>query len=224
MRAQVVVGAVGDPDDLHPPETVGVDLGVPAVDRIVRPLVGEVLAEPEPPRIHADSDQDLVGERDVVGDVLVYDHTIIHRRAHRSAEGFLAILLPADGEEGYGVVGIAVEGGVVAFAFRMDEDLGLCLGELPQPDHTLAGGDLIPVRLSYLDRAEGELIPVEAQETGKVGEYTLGGLGAQVALPLRTRADGGLEHQVERKDACISQGFLADGAGQLMERSLELLG
>ncbi len=220
MRAQVVVGAVGDADDLHPPEAAGVDLGVPAVGRIVCPLVGEMLAEPESCRVHADGGQDLVRERDVVGDVLVYDHSLVHRSAHRKPGWLLILKLPLDGEEGHGVVSVAVEGRVV-FLVRVDEDLGLCLGELTQPDHALAGGDLVPVGFPDLDRTEGEFVPVEAQEPGEIGEDTLGSLGAQVSLPLRSRPDGGLEHQVERKDARFTQGFLADGAGQFMERCLE---
>ncbi len=208
VRAQVVVGAVGDADDLHPPEAAGEDLGVPAVGRIVRPLVGQVLAEPEFIWIDTDSGQDPVRERDVVGDVLVRDHPLAYCGAHRHSGRLLTVELPRDGEEGGGVVRVAIEGRVILLT-RMDEDLSLRLGELPQPDHALAGGDLVSVGLPDLNGAEGKFVAVKAQEPGEVGEDALGGLGAQVALPLRPGTDGRLKHQVEREDARFTQGFLA---------------
>ena len=142
-----------------------------------------MLAEPESLRIHADSDQDLVRERDVVGDVFVHDHPFIHRGAHGVLDRLQIRTLPGGGEEGCGVVSVAIESRVILLV-GVDEDLGLGLGELPQSDHALPGGDLVSVGLPDLDCAEGELIPVETQESGEVGEDSLGGLGAQVALPL----------------------------------------
>ncbi|OQC71214.1 MAG: hypothetical protein BWX50_00547 [Euryarchaeota archaeon ADurb.Bin009] len=162
-------------------------------------------------------------ERYVVGDVLVCYHALVHRGAHRDCGRLEVLDLPRDGEERRRMVCVTIERGVILLV-GVDEDLGLRLRELPQPDHALAGGYLVSVRLPDLDGAEGEPITVETQEAGEIGEYTLGGLGAQVASPLRPGAYGRLEHQVERKDARLPQALLARRAGELVERRLESRG
>jgi hypothetical protein len=50
---------------------------------------------------------------------------------------------------------------------RVDEDLGLGLRELPEPDHALPGRDLVPVGFADLHRTERELVPVEPEQPGK---------------------------------------------------------
>ena len=82
----------------------------------------------------------------------------------------------------------------------VDEYLSLGLGELPQPDHTLTGRDLISKGLADLHRSKGQAVAEVAQEPGEVDEHALCSLRAEVAGHLIARADHGLEHEVELVD------------------------
>ena len=107
VGAQVVVGAVGDPYDLNPAETFGIDLGIPAVGRVVRPFLCQVLAEPDLRGIDTDRGQDLVCQRDVVGDILVCNQPIVHSSMHSHRDRFAVLHLPCDGEERHGIIRVS---------------------------------------------------------------------------------------------------------------------
>ena len=95
VGVQVVIGPVSDTDRLDPAEPFGEDFRVPAVGRVVRPLVGQVLPEPEPVRLYADLDEEFVGECDVVGDVFVRDDSLVNRLPHRHRDSGLACSVAA---------------------------------------------------------------------------------------------------------------------------------
>ena len=209
MGIQVVIGPVGKTHRLDPAEPVGEDLRIPAVGGIVRPLIGEVLAEAEPFRFYPDRDQHLVGEGNIVGEILVCDNALVHGFPHRECDRRLALLLLDPGEERHRVVRVSAEPRVPVLRGRVDEDLGLGLRELAEPDHTLPGRNLVPVGLADLDGTERELVAVEPEQAGKVHEHPLRCLGAQVSGPLGTGADGCLEHQVEPEDLDRAEHFLA---------------
>jgi hypothetical protein len=115
-------------------------------------------------------------------------------------------------EEWHPVIRIPLERRVAVLLGRVDKNFGLCLGELTEPDHALAGRDLVPVGLPYLHGTKGEFVAVEAEQPGKVHEHPLRCFGAEVADPLGTGADGRLEHEVEVVDLDVSQHLAAGRA------------
>ena len=138
MGVEVVIGTVGNPDRLDPAEALRVHLGVPAVSRVMRPLVGKVLAEPERPP-DPDRNQQVVGKSDVISDVLVCDDALIHCLPHRHLDRRFAFLLVGIGQEGHPVIGISLEGRVMVLLVRVNKDFGLRLREFAEPDHALPG-------------------------------------------------------------------------------------
>ena len=84
---------------------------------------------------------------------------------HRLSEGHLLLLPPLLGRLGVELHLQVCHLGEAGMAFvpRIDEYLRLRLGELPQPDHPLAGRDLISEGLADLHRGEGQRVPEVAQ-------------------------------------------------------------
>ena len=98
-----------------------------------------------------------MGESNIVCDIFVGDDPLLNRFPHRHRNRRLALLLPDRGEERHRVVSVASEHRVGVLTGRVDENLGFCLGEFAEPDHTLTRRNLIPVQLAYLDCTEGKL-------------------------------------------------------------------
>ena len=83
---------------------------------------------------------------------------------------------------------------------RIYEDLRLGLSEFPEPDHTLAGRDLISEGLADLHCRKRQRVPEVAQEPGEVDEHALRRLRPEIACHLVSRTDHGLEHEIELVD------------------------
>ncbi len=186
------------------------------------PLVRQVLAEPEFFRVDAYGYEELVRESQVIGDVLVCHETIRDRRLHGDNHRIASLHLLIDSEERHLVCGIPFKAGMV-FLLRMDEYLGFGLGKLPQPDHSLSWRYLVSVGFSYLDCTEGELVPVKPEQAREIGEHPLCGLRPEVSLPLGTRTDGRLEHEVEVEDLDCSQRLAACRARKCADHPCQLL-
>ena len=103
------------------------------------PFIRKVLPEPKPVGFYTYPYKEFVGESDVVCDIFVGDNPLVHGLPHRHQNRRFAHLLPGIGEEGHRVVSIAAEHRVTVLAGWVDEDLGFCLGEFAEPDHTLTG-------------------------------------------------------------------------------------
>src|SRR5208283_3222643 len=211
MGVEVIIRPVGNPDGFDPAEALRVHLRVPAIGRVVRPFIREVLAEPEPFRPYPDRDQKFMGESDVVGNILVGNDTFIHCFPHRHFYRMFTFLLVDVRQKRHPVVCVPFECRVTVLLVRVDEDLGLCLREFTEPDHALPWRDLVPVGFADLHCAKGQLVPVEPQKPCKVHEHSLCCLGAQVANPLRTGAYRGREHQVEVVDLDVPEHLAAGG-------------
>ncbi len=220
MGPEVVVGPVRDPDRLDPAEPAREALGVPAVTGVVGPLVGEVLAEAEAVGRDPDPAEELVGQGEVVRDVLVRHRARRNGLGHAHLDGRLLRLLLGIREERHPVVRVPREARV-RLLLGVDEDLGLGLGELAQADHPLPGRDLVPVGLADLGRPEGEFVAVEPEQAAEVGEDPLRRLGPEVARPLRARPDHGLEHQREPEDLDLAELLAAGRAVQPFELAAE---
>lgn len=217
---EVVVGTVGDTDDLNPAEPVGVGFGVPAVGCVVCTFVGHMLAEPDFVGVESDGAEDVVGHCHIVGNVFVCDDSFVNCLPHGFDYCRCVGFLLGDSAERHGVVGVAVKERVVLFV-RVNKDLGFCLGELTEADHSLTRGDFVAVGFPDLDCTEREVVAVEPEKTREVDEHTLCGFGTEVTFPLSSGADAGGEHEVEVEDVNGSEDFSAGGAFFVLENFVE---
>ena len=143
---------------------------------------------------------------------------LLHRLPDRHGDGLGAGV----GEQGQHLVLHLVES-LPVLVLRVDEEFHLHLVELPHPDHTLPGGDLVPVAPSGLHDPERELLPVVSVEVQEVDEDPLGGLGSEESDAGRPGSDVGPEHQVEiLHGSQLPAAFEADDI-VVYERLVELL-
>ncbi len=221
MGFEVIVGPVCHPHQLYPAQTVQKDLRIPAVSSIMGHLIGLVLSEAELLRVYAHRQEVLIGPGHIIGQGLVSDNSPLHRfaKAHLLLHPLLLRLL---GVELHPDCLDLIESGMGLVSW-VDEDLCLGLGELPQSDHTLAGGDLISIGLANLHCREWKSPPEVAQEPGEVDEHPLGSLRPHVAGHLVSRADHGLEHEIELIDTGELAAALRTGDLILLHAAIDLL-
>ena len=101
------------------------------------PLIGKVLAEPEPLRSNTNGNEQFVGEGDVIGDIFVCDDAGINCFTHGHFDRQFAFLLVYIGEKRHFVCRVAGELRVTVFFVWVNKDLCFSLRELPEPDHAL---------------------------------------------------------------------------------------
>ena len=192
---QVIIRSVSHAHNLNPAHPIQENLGIPAVCGIMSHLICLVLPEAQLVRGYAHSQEELVGAGYVVSQGLVGHNAPLHS----FSEGHLllySLLLGLLRVELHADVSDLREAGM-ALVPGIDENLSLSLSELPQPDHALAGRDLISKRLANLHSGKRQGIAEVAKQSRKVDEHALRGLRAQVACHLVSRPDHGLEHEIE---------------------------
>ena len=83
MGLQVIVRTIRDPDRLHPAETFGKYLRIPAVQRVMGTFCREMLAESEFVRTDADRHQNFVRQCNVIRNVFIRHESRVNRTTHR---------------------------------------------------------------------------------------------------------------------------------------------
>ena len=197
VRLEVKRAAVGEADALYPPVRA-LDLGVPAVLRVVRHLVLQVLPEPQARGIDADLEQKQLRARDEVPQRLVGDDALGDGVARRHRERPLHRRQLRVAREQRELHVLDLPEARVLLVVGVHEMLNLRLRELAHAEQTLARRDLVAEGLADLRRRKGELAAVVVQQVAKVDEDALRGFRAHEPSLLAGRADLRGEHQVER--------------------------
>mmetsp|Transcript_107580 Transcript_107580/g.304253 ORF Transcript_107580/g.304253 Transcript_107580/m.304253 type:complete len:306 (-) Transcript_107580:477-1394(-) len=195
MRVEVKARTVGDASALQPAKGC-LDLGIPAVVRIVRHLCRQVLAEADMVFPDPDADKEEVCACDQVAEGLIVDHAGRNCLADRQLNRCLAGQLFGRREEFQHDVLDKLELGVLLGVW-LHKVLDLSLRDLPEPCEATRR-NLIPVDLADLRYAEGEAVRVLLQAELVVQEDTLRRLGPQEPLDQARRANRHGEHEVER--------------------------
>ena len=155
-------------------------------------LVLLVLPESEPRGVDTHADEQLLGCVNEICQHTVGDDSPLHR------------FLDGHGGQFECRVGYEIELLVLdlrelrpVLVLRIHEEFDLHLVELPHPDHSLTGCDLVPVAPSCLDDTQRELLPVVSVQIEVVDEDTLCRLRPEVSDTSGTGSDVRLEHEVE---------------------------
>ena len=195
MLGQVEGRPVRTADALHP-AVAGEDLGVPAVAGVVSHLVGHVLSEPQPARVHSHLQEELVDPGEEVPEGWVGHGPGSHSLAYLDQFGRLPVHLVAGGVESH--LGVRHSGELgVALVCRVTEMLDLRQGELSHSDQPGPRRDLVPEGRANLGGCEGQLALVKLQQSLEVDKDPLSGLRPEETFDSSTGTDVGLEHQVE---------------------------
>mmetsp|Transcript_17757 Transcript_17757/g.39759 ORF Transcript_17757/g.39759 Transcript_17757/m.39759 type:complete len:303 (+) Transcript_17757:1137-2045(+) len=196
VHREIVCRSIRDAHALDPPEC-HLNLRVPAVARVVRHLVGEMLTKPHVLRLAARPHEEEISPSDVVPERLVSDLAALHSVPQLADHGGLHAELLCRREEKQLKVCHLHELRMRLVA-RLDEILNLGLGELALTNQTGARCDLITEGLADLRDTKRHISRVLLQAELKIQEDTLGGLWPEVTPLSAQGADRSGEHQVER--------------------------
>lgn len=177
MDAQVVRSPIGAPDTFSPSHRV-LNLCIPAVSRVVCHLVSHVLAEPQPPRVDTNIDQELGYTCDKVAQCFVCDDAFIDGLAYGKGYevGFTCGLRIARQDANLDIADLReffvgfIEGIYKVF------DFGHC--ELAHAEEARAWGDFVAEGAADLRGCEWDAVVVEFEEAGEIEEVALGSFGA----------------------------------------------
>jgi hypothetical protein len=159
-------------------------------------FVQEMLSKSDTFRLATDSEQEVVGPDDEVGQGLVVDDALLDGLTDAHVDGLAVRDLVFSGEEGESLVFVVLEL-AKGLVLRVDEVLDFGEGELSDPEETGPGGDFVSEAETDLGTTEGDATAVVLEEVSEVNEHALSSFGSKETLGIASGADLDAKHEVE---------------------------